>query len=84
MFLKSLEVAIGVVFLYLLLTFVASAILEGIAILFNWRAKTLYETINVMFEGDSLISVTGIYTNPLVRSLGRNAAKVAKLNLAGC
>jgi len=64
MFLKTLEVAIGVVFLYLLLTFVASAILEGIAILFNWRAKTLDQTIDVMFHGDSLVSVAKIYHNP--------------------
>lgn len=80
MFLKTLEVAIGVVFLYLLLTFVASAILEGIAILFNWRAKTLYQTIDVMFHGDQLVSARKIYQNPLVRALGRNAAKVSRLN----
>ena len=80
MFLKTLEVAIGVVFLYLLLTFVASAILEGIAILFNWRAKMLYLTIDVMFQGDPLVSARKIYRNPLVRALGRNAAKVARLS----
>jgi hypothetical protein len=79
-FFKTLEVAIGVVFLYLLLTFVASAILEGIAILFNWRAKMLYRTIDVMFHGDPLVSARQIYENPLVRALGRNAAKVARLN----
>ena len=80
MFLKTLEVAIGIVFLYLLLTFAASAILEGFAILFNWRAKMLHQTIDVMFQGDPLVSVRKIYQNPLVRALGRNAARVSRLN----
>jgi hypothetical protein len=81
MFLKTLEVAIGVVFLYLLLTFVASAILEGIAILFNWRAKTLYQTIDLMLQGVPRVSVQKVYRNPMVRALGRNASRVSRLNL---
>jgi len=80
MFLKTLEVAVGVVFLYLLLTFIASAILEGIAILFNWRAKTLYQTIELMLQGVPRVSVQRIYRNPLVRALGRNAASVSRFN----
>src|SRR6185312_12938227 len=78
---KTLEIAIGIVFLYLLLTFVASAILEAIAILNNWRAKTLYETIKIMLAGNKEISAADIYANPIVRALGRDASKTSKLNL---
>ena len=53
---------------------------KGSPFFFNWRAKMLYLTIDVMFQGDPLVSARKIYRNPLVRALGRNAAKVARLS----
>ena len=81
MSLKTLDVAIGAVFLYLLLTFVASALLEVVARALNWRAKNLHEAIEAMLRGSKLLNATAVYRNPLVVALGRDSAAVSRLDV---
>jgi hypothetical protein len=68
---KTIDVAIGIAFLYLLLTFVASAIVEMISAASNWRGQMLYRAISNMLEGSELLNVGQVYANPLLRALCR-------------
>src|SRR5438552_2232510 len=72
---KTVDVAIGVVLLYLLVTLVASVILELISTTHNWRAEMLHDAIeNMLGKADSaLLSVGDIYGHPLVLALCRSA-----------
>jgi hypothetical protein len=72
---KTIEVAIGVVFLYLLLTFAASVVVEFISAARNWRAKILYDSIGKMLESGSL-KVEDLYRSPLICGLGRDSKKL--------
>ena len=72
--LKTVDVAIGIAFLYLLLTFVASALVEIVSTICNWRAQMLHDAIENMMCGSQLLCVEQIYDNPLIRTLGRNGA----------
>lgn len=65
-----IETAIGLVFVYLLLSMVCSSIQEFLAAIFGWRAKTLREGIENMLGGDKGF-VDNLYSDPLIRSLGR-------------
>lgn len=47
-----LEVAIGLVFIYLILALLASEIQEVLATVFQWRAKHLKESIETLLGGD--------------------------------
>jgi hypothetical protein len=71
---KTLDVAIGVALLYLLLTFVASALVEFISTARNWRALMLHDAIGNMLQHSQLLKVDDIYKNPLVLGLARHAA----------
>ncbi len=81
MSLRTLDVAIGTVFLFLLLTFVASAILETISRAMNWRAKNLCEAIASMLEGSELVTVSDVVHNPMIVALGRDATFVSRLDI---
>jgi len=72
--LKTVDVAIGIAFLYLLLTFVASAIVEIVSMVRNWRAWMLHDAIQNMLKESRLLQVDEIYGSPLVLALGRNDA----------
>jgi hypothetical protein len=78
---KTLEVAIGVVFLYVLLTFAASAFVELISAARNWRPKVLHDSIDAMLRDGALVTVKDIYANPLVRGLGRDPKVLSPLDL---
>jgi hypothetical protein len=78
---KTVDVAIGIAFLYLLLTFVASAIVELISSVCNWRALMLHDAIGNMLKRSNLLSVNDIYENPLVLALGRNNAARSWIDL---
>lgn len=79
--LKTIDVAIGVAFLYLLLTFGASAIVEIVATARNWRALMLHDAIKNMLSHGSLVTVENIYSNPLVLALCRNNAAPSFVDL---
>ena len=65
-----IETAIGLIFVYLLLSMVCSSIQEFLAALFGWRAKTLLEGIQSML-GNDMATVHKIYNDPLIKSLAR-------------
>jgi hypothetical protein len=64
-----IETAIGLIFVYLLLSMVCSSIQEFLAALFGWRAKTLREGIENMLGDEKFVD--SLYNDPLIRSLGR-------------
>ena len=77
---KTIDLAIGVVLLYLLLTFAASALLELISIVANWRAQMLYDAIANMLQDSTLATVEDIYDNPLILALSRDNAAPSKVD----
>ena len=48
-----LDIAIGLIFIYLILSLLASEIQELIATIFQWRAKHLKEAIENLLVGDN-------------------------------
>jgi hypothetical protein len=79
--LKAIDVAIGVIFLYLLLTFIASALVEILSTIRNWRAEMLHDAIGNMLAHSPLVTVGEIYANPLVLALCRNNAAPSLVDL---
>ena len=76
-----LEVAIGLVFIYLTLSLLASEIQEIIGTLLQWRAEHLKRSIEVMLAGNDSESKAAaqaftdrLYERPLIRSLNQEAA----------
>src|SRR5579863_3310386 len=78
MSLRTIDIAIGIVFLFLLLTFVASALLEIISKALNWRAKNLHDAIGVMLADSRLLTPSDVYRNPLVLALSRDACSISR------
>src|ERR1700720_1144812 len=78
---KTLDVAIGVTFLYLLLTFVASAIVELISTSRNWRARMLHDAIRNMLRWSGLVTIDDVYGSPLIVALSREVAAPSWLDL---
>ncbi|MDJ0674276.1 MAG: hypothetical protein QNJ36_02555 [Calothrix sp. MO_167.B42] len=76
-----LDVTLGLIFIYLTLSLLASEIQELIATLFQWRAQHLRRAIEILLAGDLQNSqdlrviqlVNQIYANPLVKSLNQEA-----------
>jgi hypothetical protein len=65
-----LEVAIGLIFVYLLLSMICSSLNEVIAGILATRSKTLKQGIRSLLAGDDDI-LGKIYANPLIKSLHR-------------
>src|SRR5215471_19063840 len=70
MFNPIIETAIGLVFVYLLLSMICSALQEWIATLLGLRAETLFEGITKMLCGDTNLR-DQIYIHPLIDGLSR-------------
>ncbi len=76
-----LDVTLGLIFIFLTLSLLASEIQELIATLFQWRAQHLRRAIEILLAGDLQNSqdlrviqlVNQIYANPLVKSLNQEA-----------
>ena len=79
--LRELDVAFGIIVLYLLLAFLASACTEIIATIGNWRARMLHDAIGNMLQTSGLASVDDVYNHPLIRSLGRQDAAKSWVDL---
>lgn len=76
-----LEVAVGLIFIYLVLSLVCTSVNEYIAQLLNLRAENLYHAIHGLFDGpDAARIVEEIYQHPMVLRLGRK--KLSVLNTA--
>lgn len=74
-----LETIIGLVFVYLLLSMICSALQEWIATLFAWRSKTLFEGVSKMVCGDANL-LREIYSHPLIDGLSRKSWLDRRLN----
>ena len=76
-----LDIALGLVFTYLILSLLASEILELIATLLQWRASHLRKSIEILLAGGTRNSeegkivqlVNNIYSNPLVSNINQEA-----------
>ncbi len=78
------DIALGLVFTYLILSLLASEIQELIATLLQWRAAHLRKSIEILLAGGvrnpeeaKIIQlVNQIYGNPLVRNINQEAKGV--------
>jgi hypothetical protein len=75
--LAALDVAIGLVFLYFILSLICSAIQEFVASVFDWRAKTLRLGVWNLLSGTSELTAAGrrmtetLHAHPLIQALIR-------------
>ena len=75
------DVALGLIFSFLILSLLASEIQELIATVLQWRAEHLRKSIEIMLAGDVENSensrvielVNQIYDNPLIKSINQEA-----------
>ncbi|MGC9503856.1 hypothetical protein [Baaleninema sp.] len=90
------DIAIGIIFIYLILSLLASEIQELLTTIFQWRAEHLRQSIQTLLEGggktdryresDHLAQEVGqlterLYSHPLINTLNQEAkGKVATLN----
>jgi hypothetical protein len=76
-----LDVAIGLIFIYLILSLLASEIQELIATVFQWRAEHLKKSIEILLAGNAenaeeahvIQLANDIYNNPLVKNINQEA-----------
>ncbi|MBK1987080.1 hypothetical protein A0J48_005935 [Sphaerospermopsis aphanizomenoides BCCUSP55] len=76
-----LDIALGLIFIYLILSLLASEIQELLATVLQWRAVHLRKSIEILLAGDvanseakEVIELTNrIYTNPLIKSINQEA-----------
>lgn len=76
-----LDIAIGLIFIYLILSLLASEIQELIATLLQWRAKHLRKSIEILLTGGEDTSqeasvrviVDQLYENPLIKNINQEA-----------
>ena len=79
-----LDVAIGLVFIYLILSLLASEVQELITTLLQWRAKHLKESIEILLGGgieipEHQVQVTALvdelYNDPLLKNVNQGATE---------
>ena len=78
-----LEVAIGLIFLYMMLALIATTFQELIASVLRLRAKHLYDALAGMLKGEIQLGPTGspkriieaLYEHPLIRNLCKTAPR---------
>ncbi|KHG39429.1 MAG: hypothetical protein HEQ20_22255 [Aphanizomenon flos-aquae KM1D3_PB] len=76
-----LDVALGLIFIYLILSLLASEIQELLTTVLQWRAEHLRRSIEILLAGDAQTSenpeiiqlVNKIYGNPLIQSINQEA-----------
>jgi hypothetical protein len=78
--LKAIDVAIGMAFLYLLLTLVASAFVELVSTIRNWRGRMLADGLAKLLE-DTTVDPKDFYGSPFIRALARDPAGPSALLL---
>ncbi|MGK7888506.1 MAG: hypothetical protein AB4042_04175 [Leptolyngbyaceae cyanobacterium] len=73
------DIALGLLFIYLILSLLASEIQELLTTLLQWRAHHLKQSIEILIIGDNKDSVEGIefvdrlYSSPLLKALNQEA-----------
>ena len=76
-----LDVALGLIFIYLILSLLASEIQELLTTVLQWRAEHLRQSIEILLAGDAQSSeddkviklVNKIYDNSLIKSINQEA-----------
>src|SRR6266516_1626328 len=74
-----LDVAIGVIFMYLLLSLIVTTIQEALAGLGKWRARNLFDAVARLLEDPKLTGTgwaglaTDVYRHPLISKLCKGA-----------
>ncbi|MEB3359689.1 MAG: hypothetical protein VKK04_23385 [Synechococcales bacterium] len=74
-----LDIALGLLFIFLIFSLLASEVQELIATLLQWRAEHLKKSIEILITGENVDEIPGIafadqlYQNPLIRSLNQEA-----------
>lgn len=77
-----LDIAIGLIFVYLILSLLASEIQEFLATVLQWRAKNLKESIEILLAGDSkeqedrknaIRLANKLYSSPLIENINQEA-----------
>jgi hypothetical protein len=76
-----LDVALGLIFIYLIFSLLASEIQELIATILQWRAQHLRKSIEILLAGDAVDSedskviqlANKLYANPLVKGINQEA-----------
>ena len=76
-----LDIAIGLIFIYLILSLLASEIQELMSTLLQWRAEHVKKSIEVLFSGsqektkasDTRAIADTLYSHPLIRNLNQEA-----------
>lgn len=66
-----IDVAIGLIFIYLTLSLLTSEIQEIITTLLQWRAEHLKKSIDNLLNGEAI--ATDLYQTPLIQSLNQEA-----------
>ncbi len=77
---EILEVAIGLIFMWLVMSIADMQLQDWLASIFNWRAKALERTIREML-GSSQTLTEQIYNHPLVASLYRSHQRGRRIRL---
>ncbi len=80
-----IDVAIGIIFIYLILSLLSSEFQELLTTLLQWRAKHLKDSIEVLLAGGSDTSesenvkelVNQVYAHPLLRNVNQEAKGLA-------
>lgn len=83
-----LDVALGLIFVYLILSLLASEIQELIATLLQWRAKHLRESVTNLLSGEGQLPgheqervkelVNKVYSDPLIRNINQASIRGIK------
>ena len=76
-----LDIAIGVVFIYLILSLIASELQELLTTLLQWRAEHLRKSIEILLTGgegtpeeDAVKAIVDdLYSNPLIRNINQES-----------
>lgn len=74
-----IDIAIGLIFIYLILSLLTSEIQELVTILLQWRAEHLKRSIENLFTGDSVDDplyqkfTDRFYSSPLIKALNQEA-----------
>lgn len=77
---EILEVAIGLVFMWLVMSIADMQLQDWLASMFNWRAKALERTIREMLGGNQVLA-DQIYNHPLIASLYRSHQSGRRIRL---
>jgi len=76
---ETLEVAIGMVFLFLLMSLICTAIKEWIEALLKWRAMDLERAMRTLLNDDDGRTTQALYTHPIIYSLFQGTYDAAQL-----